>query len=162
MQFVKMKRILVNVDRCSGCRLCELTCSFKHEKRFAPSASRMTVMKEDGLGFDLPVICWHCKHCKPAESCPANAMERNAEGLICVDEEKCTGCGSCIELCPSGAIKLHPNKHTPLLCNQCGGRPLCVEKCPTKALTYAETRKQQPKSANKVLEETLRRWRITA
>ncbi|MGA3191830.1 MAG: 4Fe-4S dicluster domain-containing protein [Candidatus Bathyarchaeia archaeon] len=156
-----MKRILVNVDRCSGCRLCELACSFTHEKRFGPSASRVTVMKEDGLGFDLPVICWHCDHCKPAESCLANALERNAEGLICVDEEKCTGCGNCVELCPSGAIKLHPNKHTPLLCDQCDGRPLCVEKCPTKALTYAETRTQQPKSANRVLEETLRRWRVT-
>ena len=157
-----MKRILVNVDRCSGCRLCELACSFKHEKRFGPSASRITVMKEDGLGFDLPVICWHCDHCKPAESCPANALERNAEGLLFVNEEKCTGCGNCVQLCPSGAIKLHPNKHTPLLCDQCGGRPLCVEKCPTKALTYAETRTQQPKSANKVLKETLRRWRVTA
>jgi len=156
-----MKRILVDVDRCSGCRLCELACSFKHEKWFRPSVSRITVMKEDGLGFDLPVICWHCNRCEPAESCPANALERNAEGLICVDEEKCTGCGNCVKLCPFGAIKLHPIKHTPLLCDQCGGRPLCVEKCPTRVLTYAETRTLQPKIPNKLLEETLRRWRVT-
>jgi Fe-S-cluster-containing hydrogenase component 2 len=156
-----MKRILVNVDRCSGCRMCELACSFKHEKGFRSSASRITVLKEDGLGFDLPLICWHCNHCKPAESCPTKALQRNAEGLICVNEEKCTGCGNCVELCPSGAIKLHPNKHTPLLCDQCGGRPLCVEKCPTKALTYTKTRMQRPKSPNRIFGETSRRWRIT-
>jgi Fe-S-cluster-containing hydrogenase component 2 len=61
-----------------------------------------------------------------------------------------------------GAIKLHPNKDTPLLCDQCGGKPSCVEKCPTKALTYTETRTQQPKSPSRVLEETSRRWRATA
>ncbi len=156
-----MKKILVNGDRCSGCRMCELTCSFKHEKGFRPSVSRITVLKEDGLGFDLPVICWHCNHCKPAESCPTKALQRNAEGLICINEEKCTGCGNCTKLCPSGAIKLHPNKRIPLLCDQCGGRPLCIEKCPTKALTYKETRKREPKSPNRVLEETSRRWRVT-
>jgi len=156
-----MKKILVNGDRCSGCRMCELTCSFKHEKGFRPSVSRITVLKEDGLGFDLPVICWHCNHCKPAESCPTKALQRNAEGLICINEEKCTGCGNCTKSCPSGAIKLHPNKRIPLLCDQCGGRPLCIEKCPTKALTYKETRKQEPKSPNRVLEETSRRWRVT-
>ena len=157
-----MKRILVNADRCSGCRLCELTCSFKHEGRFAPSASRIIVMKEDGLGFDLPVVCWHCKNCKPAESCPASALKRSAEGLIIVDEEKCTGCGSCVRSCPIGAIRLHADKHIPLLCDQCGGKPLCVERCPTKALSYVETRTEQPKSSSRVLEETCRRWKITA
>jgi len=155
-----MKRILVNVDRCCGCRTCELACSFEHEKGFRPSVSRVTVMKEDGLGFDLPVICWHCDHCIPAERCPVNALQRGAEGLICVDEEKCTGCGSCTTLCPSGAIKLHPSKHTPLLCDQCGGRPMCVKKCPTKALRYAEARMQQPESPSGVLQETCRRWRV--
>jgi carbon-monoxide dehydrogenase iron sulfur subunit len=155
-----MKRILADVDRCSGCRLCEVACSFTHEEEFGPSTSRITVLKEDGFGFDLPVLCWHCNRCNSMENCPAKALKRNAEGLICLDEEKCTGCGKCVEACRLGAIKLHPERHTPLICDQCGGRPLCVEKCPTKALTYTETRMSQPKSSNRVLEEALRRWRM--
>jgi carbon-monoxide dehydrogenase iron sulfur subunit len=156
-----MRRILIDVDRCSGCRLCEALCSFAHEGRFRPSTSRITVMKEDGFGFDLPVICWHCSRCNAVESCPVGALKRGAERLICVEEEKCTGCGKCVEACRLDAIKLHPTKRTPLICDQCGGKPLCVEKCPTKALAYAETKMPRPKSFNRVLRETSRRWRLT-
>ena len=157
-----MKRILVNVDRCSGCRQCEMVCSFSHENAFGSSISRITVMKEDIFGLDLPIICWHCSSCNAMENCPTEALERNEGGLIFVNEEKCIGCEICSKTCTIGAIKLHPKRCTPLICDQCGGKPLCVERCPTKALTYIKTEKQQPKPPNQVLEETLRRWRITA
>ncbi|MGA2766914.1 MAG: 4Fe-4S dicluster domain-containing protein [Candidatus Bathyarchaeia archaeon] len=156
-----MKRIIVDVDRCSGCRLCEAVCSFAHENLFGSSASRITVVKDDAFGFDLPVMCWHCSRCLPMETCPSKALKRNPEGLIYASEE-CIGCGKCVETCLVGAIKLHPERHTPLICDQCGGKPICVRKCPTKALTYSETNVQRPKLPVKVLEETLRKWRIIA
>jgi len=68
------------------------------------------------------------------ESCPAEALERREEGLVFVNDEKCVGCGECLETCMIGAIRLHPERNTPLICDHCGGKPLCVEKCPTKAL----------------------------
>jgi len=157
-----LKRILVDVDRCSGCRLCEMVCSFSHENAFGSSISRITVVKEDVFGLDLPVVCWHCNPCNAMENCPADALERNGEGLIFVNEERCTGCGGCLEACTIGAIRLHPRRKTPLICDQCGGNPLCVEKCPTKALTYTEAETQQPRSTNQILKETLRRWRMIA
>ena len=157
-----MKRIFVNVDRCSGCRLCEMMCSFSHENVFSSSISRITVIKEDIFGLDLPIFCWHCNPCNAMENCPTEALERGREGLIFVDGEKCVGCGKCLEICIIGAIKLHLEKSTPLICDQCGGKPLCVEKCPTKALTYMETEMQQPKLPDQVFEETLRRWGIVA
>lgn len=154
-----MKRIFANADRCSGCRLCEMACSFSHENAFGSSTSRITVVKEDIFGFDLPKVCWHCNPCNAMENCPENALERKL-GLIIVNEDKCVGCGTCSETCIIGAIKLHPERNTPLICNQCGGNPLCVRRCPTKALTYVEIESRQPKSPNRVLEETLRRWGI--
>jgi carbon-monoxide dehydrogenase iron sulfur subunit len=157
-----MKRIVADVDRCSGCRLCEVVCSFSHESLFGSSSSRISVVKEDVYGFDLPVACWHCTSCPALENCPSGAIERGSDGLIFVAEEKCVGCGKCVKLCRFGAVKLHPTKHTPLICDQCHGKPLCVEKCPTKALTFSEARKQRPKLPSKVLEETLKKWRIVA
>jgi carbon-monoxide dehydrogenase iron sulfur subunit len=109
----------------------------------------------------MPVICWHCRSCPPMKNCPTKALKRNPEGLVYVNEE-CVGCGKCMETCRVGAIKLHPEKHTPLICDQCGGKPSCVRKCPTKALVHLETNLQRPKLPSEILEKTLRKWRIVA
>lgn len=155
-----MKGILIDVDRCSGCRQCEMVCSFYHEKAFSSSTSRISLFKEDRFGFDLPIVCWHCSQCDALESCSEEALERSEEGLIVVNSKKCTGCGKCLEACIIGAIKLHPERGTPLICDRCGGKPLCVENCPTKALVYTETEMRQARLVNQVLLETLKRWRI--
>jgi Fe-S-cluster-containing hydrogenase component 2 len=96
------------------------------------------------------------------ENCSAEALEKKEDGLIFVNEEKCVGCRKCVEACIIGAVKLHLEKKTPLICDQCDGKPQCVEKCPTKALTYAETTEQQPKLPKQILEETFKRWGIIA
>lgn len=158
-----MKRILVNASCCSGCRRCEMICSFAHEREFGSSVSRITVLKEDFFGLDIPLVCWHCDPCKAMENCPSNALKRERSGLISVSEENCLGCGKCLETCALGAIKLHPLKKIPLICNQCDGAPLCVEKCPTKALAYLETEaRQPPRSLSRLVKETLKRWGIVA
>lgn len=155
-----LKRILADVQRCSGCRLCEMVCSFHKEHAFASSTSRMIVIRDDDSGLDLPIVCWHCDPCQAIEDCPTEALERNKGGLVFVDEEKCVGCKKCSEACVIGAIRLHPTRNTPQICDLCAGNPLCVQKCPVKALTYMETEEQQPKSPNQVAKEILRKWGI--
>ena len=157
-----MRRIVADVGRCSGCRLCEMTCSFSKEGAFASSTSRITVIKKDKFGLDLPIVCWHCNPCMALKNCPQGALERDEEGRIFVKEEKCVGCNICLDACVIGAIKLHPEKNIPQLCDQCGGRPLCVQECPTKALTYMETEEHEPRLPNEVFKDTLRRWGISA
>ena len=51
-----------------------------------------------------------------------------------VDSEKCTGCESCIEECPSEAIKMVDEKATVDndTCVDCG---VCVEACPVEAIS---------------------------
>jgi heterodisulfide reductase subunit A2 len=56
-----------------------------------------------------------------------------------VDETRCTGCGSCVEVCAFGAISMHKQEGTldlsqvdPLLCTGCGN---CVVACPVKAIS---------------------------
>ena len=50
-----------------------------------------------------------------------------------VDEGTCTGCGSCVEVCPVEAITAEDTaKIDPAQCNECGA---CVEECPSDAIS---------------------------
>ena len=59
-------------------------------------------------------------------------------GIIVVDEEKCNGCGWCIEACDYGAIMLHPETKVVYVCDTCKDldKPQCVEWCPEEALDF--------------------------
>ena len=52
---------------------------------------------------------------------------------IQINTEKCTGCGSCVETCPSRAISLMNGTATVegALCTQCEA---CIDVCPTGAI----------------------------
>jgi Fe-S-cluster-containing hydrogenase component 2 len=51
-----------------------------------------------------------------------------------VDEEKCTGCESCVAECPSEAIKMAEDKALvdAETCIDCG---VCVDACPEEAIS---------------------------
>ena len=51
-----------------------------------------------------------------------------------VNKEACTGCESCVDECPSEAIKMADEKATIIddLCVDCG---VCVDECPVEAIT---------------------------
>lgn len=51
-----------------------------------------------------------------------------------VDAEKCTGCESCIDACPSEAIKMEDGKAVvdADTCVDCG---VCVDECPVEAIS---------------------------
>ncbi len=50
-----------------------------------------------------------------------------------VDEDKCDGCGECVDECPVGAIELNDVAHVDAdICTECG---TCVEVCPNEAIT---------------------------
>jgi ferredoxin len=51
-----------------------------------------------------------------------------------VDSEKCTGCGTCVDDCPSEAIKMADEKAAvdAETCIDCG---VCVESCPAEAIS---------------------------
>jgi len=51
-----------------------------------------------------------------------------------VDKEKCTGCESCVEECPSEAIKMVDEKAEidADACVDCG---VCVDACPAEAIS---------------------------
>ena len=113
-----------------------MVCSFFHDRIFNPTLSRITVFKDDKLGFDYPITCRQCNVCPPIDFCTAKALSKK-EGVIQVDKWLCIGCGTCVEYCNYGAVKLNVEEK-PVICDLCGGMPECVSRCPTGALEYLD------------------------
>jgi carbon-monoxide dehydrogenase iron sulfur subunit len=153
-----MKRITVDASECSGCRHCEMVCSFHHEGVFSPSLSRVTVIKEDRYGMDYPVLCRQCEVCPPIASCPTGALSKTQQGTVALNEDACTGCGVCIEACTYEAMKPGESSE-PLVCDLCGGSPVCVSRCPTGALRFEEA-EEPTERPEEVFRELRERWGI--
>ncbi len=130
-------RMLVDVDSCSGCRSCELACSWQKQRVYDPCQSRIQVDKDERKGLDRPVICRQCGVARCVQACTHGALSRNESTLaIAVDDSACTGCGDCVEACTFSAIRLRHGRA--VVCDLCHGDPACVSVCVTGALRYGD------------------------
>ena len=62
-------------------------------------------------------------------------MKRN---IIKIDEEKCNGCGLCVDACHEGALKLVDGKAKLVSESYCDGLGNCLPQCPAGAITIEE------------------------
>lgn len=58
--------------------------------------------------------------------------------IIHIDEEKCNGCGLCINACHEGALKLVNGKAKLISESYCDGLGACLPECPTGAIKIEE------------------------
>jgi len=131
------KIVNANPELCTGCRQCELLCSFAHEEVYSPRLSRIKVVKFEDKCLSIPVTCTYCEKPVCEEVCPVGAMTQNPDtGAALVVDELCIGCKECANACPLGAIEMHPKRGTALRCDLCGKDPICVKYCPSGALKY--------------------------
>ena len=129
------KFIACDTEKCTGCRICDLVCSSVKEEKFNPLLSRIHTVRI-GIQFNISIACRLCEDAPCVQVCPRKALMISEEnGTIIVDENKCIGCGWCIEACPFGAITPHTDKKAVVICDLCGVEPKCVEFCPKGALT---------------------------
>jgi ferredoxin len=52
---------------------------------------------------------------------------------VSVDRGKCSGCGTCVDICPTEAIKVVDN-YALIVEADCADCGTCVDECPEKAL----------------------------
>lgn len=58
--------------------------------------------------------------------------------IIKIDEERCTGCGACVDACHEGAIGLVNGKAHLMREDYCDGLGDCLPACPVGAITFEE------------------------
>lgn len=134
-----MGKIIFDSGLCTGCRACELACSFYCEGKFAPSKSRVRVVKMDWEGIDVPTGCQNCEDAPCKLVCPVNAIYRDEDtNGVLIDYDTCIGCKECMVACPFGAIHFDKDKGIVYKCDLCFGDPECVKWCFTKAIEYVQ------------------------
>lgn len=131
----KVKEIKVDLDKCIGCRACEMACSAFHAtpkySSVNPARSRIRVIKDQLKDIYLPV--------RAIDYTPAECLGRHA---YTVDGKEYPECSFCGVSCPARGLFKEPDSGLPLRCDMCAesplSGPLCVQVCHPGALTYQE------------------------
>jgi len=130
------RAVVVDYEKCTGCRICEIACSLTNEGAVSPERSRVRVYTLPP-GLDIPVVCVQCQQAPCIEACPQKLISRDpVTDAVLIQEDLCNGCGLCAKACPAEAIFLHPTRAVAIKCHLCQGEPACVKLCPTEAIDY--------------------------
>jgi NAD-dependent dihydropyrimidine dehydrogenase PreA subunit len=57
---------------------------------------------------------------------------------IKIDEEKCTGCGTCVDICPVGVLEIKDEKSVVVNLDECLICRACEVQCPEGAIEIIE------------------------
>jgi len=133
-------------EACISCGLCTVWCKVEHSdsrsiyKAFRADATKTVacVRLEQEGARSLAIQCRHCEDPICVYACITGAMSKDpTTGIVKVDPSRCIGCGTCVLMCPNGAVQLDDRgKRVALKCEMCRDRgfPSCVEHCPNDAL----------------------------
>ena len=144
-----MKVIGVHLDRCTGCKTCELYCATErgsHSKTLLMAVQESPrpqprIRVEGTSKAPIPLQCRHCLQAPCIDACLAGALARDEKtNLVILNEERCIGCWTCTAFCPYGVIFPWPERKIALKCDRCiyMERPVCVDVCPTHALELVD------------------------
>jgi len=131
-----VKSIKIDVDKCNGCRACEVICSSFHATpRFSstnPARARIRVTRDPLEDIYLPVYAGEY-----------TAAECAGRDKYTIDGREYSECAFCRAACPSRDWFKEPDSDLPLKCDMCESdptlkEPWCVQWCLADALVYEE------------------------
>jgi benzoyl-CoA reductase subunit BamC len=129
----KVKTIRIDLDKCNGCRACEVICSAFHANpKYSsnnPERSRIRLIRHPIKDVYLPVYA--------GEYTGAECAGRDR---YVIDGKEYDECSFCRASCPSRNLFKEPDSGLPLKCDMCEGEeePLCVKWCLNEALVVEE------------------------
>lgn len=123
--YPKAMGVLVDLNRCVGCRTCEAACNREQglpapskpfdavsvfdvmhdgRQRRPDETSYTVVNRYQPPGLDHPLFrkiqCNHCQEPACLTSCFVNAYTKTPEGAVIYDPKVCVGCRTCMIACP--------------------------------------------------------------
>jgi len=131
-----IKRIIIDVNKCNGCRGCEVICSAFHAlPRYSstnPARSRIRVIRDPHADIYVPVYAGEYT----AAECAGRDKYR-------IDGKEYEECAFCRASCPSRDAFKEPDSGLPLKCDMCESDPslevpMCVQWCLSDALTFEQ------------------------
>lgn len=131
-----VKTIRIDVDKCNGCRACEMICSAFHAtpkySSNAPGRARIHITTDPMRDLYIPVYA--------GQYTASECMGRN---IYIIDGKQYDECGLCKAACPSRTQFHEPDSGLPLRCDMCEDdppqpEPLCVQWCINDTLVYEE------------------------
>ena len=135
-----IKTIKIDVDKCNGCRACEVICSAFHATpRYSslnPARSRIKVIHHPIRDIYIPVYA--------GEYAAAECAGRDR---YVIDGKEYDECAFCRASCPSRDDFKEPDSGLPLKCDMCESdppldEPMCVKWCVAQALVYEERQEE--------------------
>jgi benzoyl-CoA reductase subunit BamC len=131
-----VKTVKVDVDKCTGCRSCEMACSAFHAipkySSINPAMARIRVVLDELKDVYVPI--------RSGEYTQAECMGRDK---YTIDGKEYEECAFCRASCPSRNVFKGPDSGIPLRCDMCEDEPplpepMCVQVCQPGALSYEE------------------------
>jgi len=135
-----VKTIKVDLDKCNGCRACEVACSAFHSTpKYSsnnPARSRIRVIHDPLRDVYVPI--------RAGDYTPAECTGRHTYTINEKEYDECSFCGVS---CPARDIFKEPDSGLPLKCDMCESdpplaEPMCVQWCLADALTYEESEEE--------------------
>ncbi|MHC4472317.1 MAG: 4Fe-4S dicluster domain-containing protein [Planctomycetota bacterium] len=135
-----IKTIKIDLEKCNGCRACEVICSALHAiPKYSsnnPERSRVRVTRDPLADIYVPVYAGEY-----------TAAECAGRDKYKIDGKEYEECAFCRAVCPSRDAFKEPDSGLPLKCDMCESdpsleEPMCVKWCLADALTF-EVREEE-------------------
>ena len=151
-----MKRIIIDKDKCDGCKNCSVACMHAHRESkngrggtwydldfLDPKNEARHSIAVNGKGEYVPLFCRHCDMPDCAGACMSGALKKDpVTGHIQYDEKRCGACFMCVMSCPYGNVKPDKVSRKKIVkcdfCKNDNEEPNCVKFCPKKAIHVDE------------------------
>ena len=155
-----MKSFVIDIAKCNGCYNCQIACKEEHVgndwtpyAKPQPDTGQFWMKMHEKVRGSVPKVkvtyvptpCMHCTDAKCIASCEPGAIYRRDDGLVLIDPVKCTGCMSCLDVCPYDSIYFNRDMNLAQKCTGCAHlldrgwkEPRCADVCPTGAIRFGE------------------------